>query len=352
MDEATLQRGRLRRQRQAIFPLHWLRNQLINVTNTTLATLSPQTSNGPAPLGFLDLPLEARMKIYSYLLLGYTRHWDNDHPERPADTILSPLRIESSRRRAYPTTLHRWLPKTEDSEAEPIYPEILSTCVSICYEGAPVLYGQNIFAFSSHYDQYLKNLQYPPDCLPFQVVYACTRLMSHDINDWTVKTVTSPVTLSSFAAFVRKIGPRNAHHHDTFHAARDMALATVVCVQYLRSLERILLYVDEIPVHLDESAEYFHPNPASRFWSNGQFESMYRTMQLESMYRAVQDFVEHVYWLHAFKYCFGLDQSGVEVQQATAMLQGFANFVIERRRKQWLMKEMAQLPVSVAAPAA
>ncbi|KAI4110234.1 MAG: hypothetical protein LQ345_007037 [Seirophora villosa] len=351
MDDATLQRGRIIRQRQAIFPLHSLRNQLINITNSISAGLGPQTSNGPAPLGFLDLPLDARMKIYSYLLIGYTRRWDNDHPERPPCAITSSLRIESSRRRAYPTSLHRWLPKTENSAAEPIYPEILSTCVSICYEAAPVLYGQNIFAFASHYDQYLKHLQYSPDRLPFQAVDACTRLMSHDMDDWTVKTVTSPIMRSTFAALVRKIGPRNArqirkvvtYSHDPFHAARDMALATALCVQYLPSLERFLLYVDEVPVHPDESAEYFHPNPASRFWSIGQ---------LEPMYKALRDFVDKVYWLHAFRYRFAPGQSGVEVQQATAKLQGFEDFVKERRRKQWLMKEMAQLQVSVAAPAA
>ncbi|KAL8956768.1 MAG: hypothetical protein Q9193_005795 [Seirophora villosa] len=350
-DDATLQRARLRRQRQDIFPLHPHRNQLINVTNTTLATLSPQTSNGPAPLGFLDLPLEARLKIYSYLLIGRTRHWDNDHPERPAVAIRSSVRIESTRRRAYPTSLYRWMYQIEDSAIEPIYPEILSTCVSICYEAAPVLYGQNIFSFASLYDEYLKNFQYPPDRLPFQVVDACNRLMSHDMNDWTVKTVTSPVMRSTFAAFVRKIGPRNAlqirnvvtYSHDPFHAARDMALATVLCVQYLRSLERFLLHVDEVPVRPDESAEYFHPNPASSFWSKGP---------LEPMYRAVQKFIDRVHLLHAFRYRFAREQSGVEVQQATAKLQGFKEFVIERRRKQRLMKEMAQLQVSVAAPAA
>ncbi|KAL9007943.1 MAG: hypothetical protein Q9173_006882 [Seirophora scorigena] len=349
--DAILLKRRLRRQRRAIFPLNWIRNQLIAIADTIVATLAPQTSNGPAPLGFLDLPVEARMKIYSYLLISRTRHWDNDHPDWPIYVTHGTLRIQSSRTRAYPTSLHRWLPKTEDSAAEPLHPEILSTCISICYEGAPVLYGQNIFSFAPHYDEYLKNLKHSPDRLPFQVVNACTRLMSHHMDDWTVKTVTSPIMRSTFAALVRKIGPRNArqirkvvlYSHDPFHAANDMALATALCVRYLPRLERFLLCVDEVPIHPDESAEYFHPNPKSGFWSSGQ---------LEPMYRAVRDFVDKVHWLEAFRYRFAPGQSGVEVQQATAKLQEFEDFVRERRKRGRLEKGMERLLVSVAARAA
>ncbi|KAL8783861.1 MAG: hypothetical protein Q9213_004351 [Squamulea squamosa] len=275
--------------------------------------------------GFLDLPAKARREVYCYLLVRHRRHWVHDHPEWLDYTTHDPLKIKSSRTRADPTTLHCWTIKTDIYTDEPLYPEILSTCSTICREATRFLYSKNSFSFEP------TKTDLVVDSLTPEAANGCKELMSFNTDDWAVN-VPSPLRESTLAAFIRKIGRRNASlirsieisSYDTAHATEDVTLATVLSVKYLLRLEAIKLYVHEKEICWDESPDYYHPDESSPFWTNGPFQPMYE---------ALQAFVAQVYWLKTFEYD-SLGQQRFDNDNAIVKLEELQDFVTKRTEEQ------------------
>ena len=101
-------------------------------------------------------------------------------------------------------------------------------------------------------------------------------LMSYSEDDWK-DDVPTPIRDSTFAAFIRKIGPNNSSYirhirfssPDTEKASSDIFIATNICEYHPRGLERFQLHVYEKDIFMDESPYYYHPDMNSPFWANG-----------------------------------------------------------------------------------
>lgn len=213
--------------------------------------------------------------------------------------------------------------KAENFADEPLYPEILSACRTVWKEATPILYSKQTFSFRSDeaYD-FVGHLE-------LESVRACRALMSYNVDDWDV-AVPYPISNSTFAAFLRKIGPYNAslihsvklYSTDRNQAAEDVLLATELCAAHLPSLETFTLHVEPKEIRWDESPEYFHPDYSSPFWANGPFQPMYT---------ALQGFAHRIRWLKALEYDYEFGQSEFEDRKAFRKLLELQDFVKRRR---------------------
>ncbi|KAL8725494.1 MAG: hypothetical protein Q9166_007314 [cf. Caloplaca sp. 2 TL-2023] len=221
--------------------------------------------------------------------------------------------------------------KSEYHEHESLYPEIISTCRTISDETAPILYTDNTFCFWTDYI----NLEF--DHLPRNIKRACKDLMSYDIDDWD--DVPVPLEQSTFAAFLRKIGPINASSiralelscFNPWQAADDVVLATQLCTNHMQGLRTFELYVAEKEgIHYEESPDYWHPNWSSPFWCNGPFKPMYR---------ALQRFVDKIQSLKTFKYHTERAQFRFQDDEAMSKIRQLEEFVKARAEQQSLDKD-------------
>ncbi|KAI4272054.1 MAG: hypothetical protein LQ337_005585 [Flavoplaca oasis] len=263
----------------------------------------------PERLGFLDLPAEIRLQIYPYLLHA-SRSWRRKYAPQPyTSSFRTPCTIECSRKGADPHTLRYNRTFSDYSSDDPLYPLVLATCRTVHEEATPILYQENTFCFwTDHID-----LEF--DHLSRDAKRVCQDLMSYTIDGDTNEDVSksiklysdvpSPVNESTFAAFLRRIGPYNASLirglkltcWNPYQAADDVVLATQLCYFHMPSLQSLKLCVFEKEgIHWEESPDYFHPDWSSPFWCNGPSNPMYR---------ALQRFVDKLVWLRELEYDLG-----------------------------------------------
>ena len=118
-----------------------------------MSKLSTIGNPRPRNLGFLDLPPELRLKIYSHLLINRTEpksrrktfhDWGHVTVWLPS-RLTTFVTINASRSGVDPSTVSRETNPNVWEEA--LHPEILSTCRTIQQEAAVILYGKNVFNF-------------------------------------------------------------------------------------------------------------------------------------------------------------------------------------------------------------
>ena len=259
-------------------------------------------------LAIADYNVEIRLQIYPYLL-HTSRSWSRKYaPEPYASSFRTSCTVECSGKWADPHTLRYNRTFTDYSSDDPLYPLVLATCRTVHEEATPILYQDNSFCFwTGHID-----LEF--DHLSRDAKRVCQDLMSYTIDDdiedggKSVKLysdIRSPVNESTFAAFVRRIGPYNASLirglkltcWNPYEAADDVVFATQLCHFHMPGLQKLKLCVFEKEgIHWDESPDYFHSDWSSPFWCNGPFKPMYR---------ALQRFVDKVTWLKVLEYDMG-----------------------------------------------
>ncbi|KAL8836804.1 MAG: hypothetical protein Q9170_002765 [Blastenia crenularia] len=276
-----------------------------------MATTTRLPKVNPKKLGFLDLPTEIRLEIYSMLLTlfhrkkAFTINIDKPEEERkwwlPFEKSTFPLRIEvAPRRHLSPSTVVHQPLRSEYLEDQPLSPEILTTCSTILHEASGILYGSNKFSFSSDgIDVNEKTMKKE------RFMKSIANLMSYSDDDWAELDCPKrpPLILrdSKLAAFIRKIGPANAAlvrnlelcSWDTEEAAADVFLAAGLARCHFTGLSSFKVGVFEKEIFWEESPDYYHPDRSSPFWANGA---------LEPMYSALEGFVDRVFWLQKFEY--------------------------------------------------
>ena len=132
---------------------------------------------------------------------------------------------------------------------------------------------ENVFAFRTDF-LYFDDLPRATD----RVQNASKHLMTYNEDNWK-DDVPTPLRKSTFAAFIRKIGPHNSSYirhirfdsSDTEQASSDIYLATGICEYHLSGLESLQLYVSEKEIFMEESPHYYHPNMHSPFGLMGTF---------------------------------------------------------------------------------
>jgi len=270
-----------------------------------------QNTTAKQPLGFLDLPPEIRLEIYDILLIARTHiarvPYKGGYIGGFSQALLY-VHIDSNAGRNKPLSpdtitvswpdVSKWTSELMPTTIAGLHPAILATCRTILREAAPILYGKSQFSFS------LGELDLGRLDIPSRLKSAVERFYTFSAKHGRWPHNTPPALAGSeFAAFLLTIGPTNAALVTSLQLSSlepvgfedQLPIIIALVAHFCQGLRDVCVHLTDAREHMlgEVSPEYWHPDPDSPVWMNGDGRRMVRLLGA---------FVRGVGWLRDFKY--------------------------------------------------